>query len=378
VESKIYIDGYIGNESGSFSLADLNRKLDTLSNATEIDVYINSGGGSVTEGFAIYDRLMAFNGVVNTIVNGMCGSIATVIFQAGKKGKRKMYVNAEFFVHNPIWIPQAPEAMEAKDIASLHEDLIAAENRIKGFYANITGKGIDELTPMLDRQTTLLVDEAIAWGFVDEKVSTEIKAYTKYQIAAYLNHNTKKTEMSQVITDEIKNEFTGLKSFLNKLTKKLFKNMKVTTDEGVDVYYDADTVDVGTSLYIDEAMTEKAPDGKHTISEKVYVTVDGVVTEVLEVEAVEDVAALKAEIEKMKGELTAKDAVVNEKENLIIEAKKSINEFSAKVATFEKMIVTGAGEDFKGTQFQGKQDATTELSAMEQVVALRKARAEKK
>ncbi len=85
MKATLYINGtiaqgedYYGGET--FGLKNLVEFLSANPKATELDVYINSGGGSVNEGFAIYDRLMAFNGVVNTIVNGMCGSIATVIF----------------------------------------------------------------------------------------------------------------------------------------------------------------------------------------------------------------------------------------------------------------------------------------------------------
>jgi len=184
---KIYINGYIGeagffdDASNSFSLNNLNTTLDAIGEVDELNVYINSGGGSVTEGFAIYDRLSTLPCTVNTIVNGMCGSIATVIYQAGKKGKRKMYANSEFFVHNPFWQPSAPDPMEAKDLALLQQDLQNAENKIKLFYVGVTGKTVDELTPLLDRQTTMSANEAIEFGFADEIVETNITAFTKYR-----------------------------------------------------------------------------------------------------------------------------------------------------------------------------------------------------
>ena len=354
---KIYINGYIGSDSffgeASFSLADLNQKLDNLSSATELDVYINSGGGSVTEGFAIYDRLMAFDGIVNTYVNGMCGSIATVIYQAGKKGKRFMFENSEFFVHNPFWQPTAPDPMEAKDLAQLHEDLKAAENKIKSFYATITGKGIEELTPLLDRQTTLSAEEAINNGFADEVVSTQIKAFTKYKIAAYLNNN-KKTEMAE--NTEIKNELSGLKNMFARLSKKLFKNAMAETAEGVVVYFDGEAVEVGTALFIDEAMSEPAPNGQHTVGDNVFVVADGVVTEIL---PIEDVEALKSEIETLKAALAEKDAIVNEKETVINETKVELQAFAGKVKEFEAMLVTGQNFKADGSQNSGRKTTET-------------------
>jgi ATP-dependent Clp endopeptidase proteolytic subunit ClpP len=378
VKSKIYIDGNIG-EAGfydgvkSFSLADLNQNLNELSGATELDVYINSGGGSVTEGFAIYDRLMQFDGVVNTIVNGMCASIATVIFQAGKKGKRKMYENSEFFVHNPFWMPTAPEAMEAKDLALLHEDLKKAENRIKTFYSTITGKGVDELTPILDRQTTLTADEAIQLGFVDEKVNTQIAAFTKYKIAAYLNNNNNK------MNTEIKNELQGINKFLAKIKSKLFKNAMAETSEGVSVYYDGETLDVGVKLYTDEDMITPAPDGKHTVGEKVYVVADGVVTEVLDVEAEankeKELEATKAKVAELEAALSAKDAIINEKETVLNETKTEITALASKIKSFENLVATGKDFKAEGNQTNGKPNVTAEpKTALEKVMAHRQSK----
>ena len=123
----IYIDGFIGQGdffTEGYSLKRLREDISSLpADTKEINVHINSGGGDVTEGFAIYDYLNTLAYTVNTIAEGMVGSIATVIFQAGKKGKRKMHANSEFFIHNPYWTPQSPEPMEASDAAQLAESL---------------------------------------------------------------------------------------------------------------------------------------------------------------------------------------------------------------------------------------------------------------
>ncbi len=380
-KEKIYINGYIGSDSffneSSFSLADLNHKLDNLSSATEIDVFINSGGGSVTEGFAIYDRLMAFDGTINTYVNGMCGSIATVIYQAGKKGKRYMYSNSEFFVHNPFWQPTAPDPMEAKDLELLHEDLKAAENKIKNFYAEITGKSVEDLTPLLDRQTTLSAKEAIENGFADEVAGGEVKAFTKYKIAAYLINN-KQTKMAD--TKELQAELTGIKGFLAKLTKKLFKNAMAETTDGVTVYFDADSVEVGTALFTDEEMTVPAPDGNHTIGESTFVVLDGVVVEIIAVEEAADVEALNAKIAELEAALVAKDAIVNEKESLLNETKVELQNFAGEIKKFEALLVTGQNFKAEGNQNSGRKPAKEEVAktAMELLAEKKKAERESK
>ena len=137
----IFINGYIGDmfdffgDGNSFSLRTLNDKLAAMpAGTTEINVHINSGGGLVSEGFAIYDKLVSLPQTVNTIVEGMCGSIATVIAQAGKKGKRKMFQNSEYFIHNPLWIPSGPDAHNADDLEKLTSELRANEEKLVAFY----------------------------------------------------------------------------------------------------------------------------------------------------------------------------------------------------------------------------------------------------
>jgi ATP-dependent Clp protease protease subunit len=374
----LYINGYIGQagffDDASFDLKSLNAFIDENKGIDELNVFINSGGGSVTEGFAIHDRLMALPYTVNTIVNGMCGSIATVIFQAGKKGKRKMYANSEFFVHNPFWMPDAPNAMEAKDLEALTEDLKRAENKIVNFYSTITGKSTEDLKPILDRQTTLTADEAIELGFADEIMGGEIKAFTKYKIAAYLNTNNKTITMTDAT--EIKAELGLIKTFLATIKSKL--NFKAAMTETVDkkaIYFDGSTLTEGVAVFEDETMLTPLADGDYTIDVATYTVVGGVVTAVKEVE-VED-AKLKeanATIEDLKAQLAAKDAIVNEKETLVNETKEEIVALATKVKSFEAMLVTG--KDFKADAGQNNKGKTDEpkLSAMEQVA---KKRAEK-
>lgn len=378
-DAKIYINGYIGEpsyfdtEDTCFSLVNLNAKLAEIGEVDVLDIYINSGGGSVTEGFAIYDKLMSLDCTVNTIVNGMCGSIATIIFQAGQKGTRKMFENSEFFVHNPHWSPQSPDAMEAKDIATLHEDLLKAEQKILSFYATITGKTEDELKPLLDRQTTLTSTEAIEWGFVDEKIETKIKAFTKYKLVAFLNNN--KTTMEK----ETKEELTSIKRFLAKITKKLFKNASRKTDEGKDVFFDGSIV-VGSEVFEDEAMTIVLADGTYKLDTIEIVVVGGVVTELTEITpaptAEQQLAEANAKIEELIASLATQATLVAEKETLLDQTKTELLAFAGKVKQFEAMLVTG--KDFKpnGSQFENKKPVVTDETPMQKYAREKKEKRE--
>lgn len=376
---KIYINGYIGeagffdDASNSFSLNNLNTILDSIGEVDELNVYINSGGGSVTEGFAIYDRLSALPCTVNTIVNGMCGSIATVIYQAGKKGKRKMYANSEFFVHNPFWQPSAPDPMEAKDLALLQQDLQNAENKIKLFYVGVTGKTVDELTPLLDRQTTMSANEAIEFGFADEIVETNITAFTKYRLVAYINNNNKTTEMDN---KEIKAEIGGIKGLLNKISKALFKNAYTETLDGMKIYFEGTMVMKDTPVFEDEAMTIPLKDGEYTLDSITLTVVDGIVTAVAEVLAQQTSDALteaNAKIAELEAQLAEKTILVAEKETVLNETKEEFLALAKKVEKFEATFVTGQNFQANGGQSQGKEEPTESTETPTQIAARKRA-----
>ena len=376
---KIYINGYIGeagffdDASNSFSLNNLNTILDSIGEVDELNVYINSGGGSVTEGFAIYDRLSTLPCTVNTIVNGMCGSIATVIYQAGKKGKRKMYANSEFFVHNPFWQPSAPDPMEAKDLALLQQDLQNAENKIKLFYVGVTGKTVDELTPLLDRQTTMSANEAIEFGFADEIVETNITAFTKYRLVAYINNNNKTTEMDN---KEIKAEIGGIKGLLNKISKALFKNAYTETLDGMKIYFEGTMVMKDTPVFEDEAMTIPLKDGDYTLDSMVITVVGGVVTVVSDVQPAQDnteLAQANAKIAELEAQLAEKTNLVAEKETVLNETKEEFLALAKKVEKFEATFVTGQNFQANGGQSQGKEEPTESTETPTQIAARKRA-----
>lgn len=336
----IFIDGAIGGEDG-YTLAKLNKQLKALGNIDELNVYINSGGGYTTEGYAIYDKLMSLPFVVNTIANGMVASIATVIFQAGRnKGKRKLYKNSEPFIHNPNWQPSPFEVYEAKDVEGLHQALLHEESKLANFYAEVTGKPLEEIKPVMDRAASISPQEFIDLGLADEIVAEQLQAYTKYAIAAYYSNNNKNSEMST----EVKAELTGVKKILAKIQKALFKNAMAQTTEGITVYFDGESLEVGTVVYTDEAMTQVAT-GTHVI-DGYTVTLDdnGVVTEKVEVvDAAKELEVANAKIAELQAQLDAANAVVAEKETVLNETKEDVAILASKVKEFEAKLVTGNG-----------------------------------
>lgn len=373
--ANIHIDGAIGGEDG-FTLSKLNKQLKAMGNIDELNVYINSGGGYTTEGYAIYDKLMSLPFVVNTIANGMVASIATVIFQAGRnKGKRKLYKNSEPFIHNPNWQPSPFEVYEAKDVEGLHQALLHEETKLMNFYAEITGKSGEEIKPVMDRAASISPQEFIDLGLADEIVQEQIQAYTKYAIAAYYSNNNKNSEMNQ----EVKAELTGIQKILAQIKKAIFKNATAVTKEGVTVYYEGDMLSAGSVVYLDEAMTEVAT-GVHIINDlKVTLDENGVVLTLEEVEVVEDeLTQANAKIAELQAALDAANVVVAEKETVIEETKTNIEVLAKKVTEFENKLVTGVNFKAQGSQHEKTDVPTAPLSNGEKLLAYRAAKAQTK
>lgn len=356
MKADLYINGYIGEmfdlfgESNNFSMNKLNDFLANLSSdVTELDVHINSGGGLVTEGFAIHDKLVNTGLTINTIVEGMCGSIATVIAQAGKNGSRKMFQNSEYFIHNPLWIPSAPDAHTADDLEKLTSELKRNEVKLVDFYAKVTGADKLVLSEKMKVETTLSSTEAKELGFIDEIISTDIQAFVRYRIAAAVQPITKqKTDNTMATT--LKAEFAALAEKLTNDFKNILKgkivNETTKTSEGVDIYFEGELM-VGTKVFLDESMTTPAPNGVHTVGTKLFTVVDGVVTEETEVEATKtDAEVAAAKIAELEANNAAKEAelqaVKAEKETLIANVAKLQTEF----VNFQNKIVTGGENIF--------------------------------
>ena len=358
MKHEIFINGYIGEMfdffggGNSFSLKDLNASLAAMpSDTTEIEVHINSGGGLVSEGFAIYDKLVSVGLPVTTIVEGMCGSIATVIAQAGKTGSRKMFQNSEYFIHNPLWIPSAPDAHTADDLDKLTEELRKNEEKLLDFYAKTTGADTTILSEKMKVETTLSSAEAKELGFIDEIISTDVVAMVKYKIAAAVQPIKQKSNTMTEIEKAIKAGFEKMEKLFAANKKNKFVN--VMTVEGVEIYFDGELTE-GSAVFTDEAMTAPAPDGTYTVDDKVYTVAGGVVTAVADVVAKtefeianEQVAALKAELEASKAETVAAKAEVEtikaEKDTVVANLQVIQTEFVA----LKEQVVTGLGQEFK-------------------------------
>lgn len=375
----IHINGYIGEmfdffgSGNSFSLKSLNDILQNLpQDTTEIEVRINSGGGSVTEGFAIYDKLVSLDKPITTIVEGMCGSIATIIAQAGKTGSRKMFQNSEYFIHNPLWIPSSPDAHTADDLEKLTAELRKNEEKILDFYVKTTGAERNVLADKMKQEATLTAEEAKQFGFIDEVISTDVVAMVRYRIAAVIETKQNDNTMANQLKEEIAKGFSKIETlFASILKKKIILN--VMTSEGVEVFYEGE-LQVGTKVFADEAMTQPAPDGVHTVDGKKFTVAGGEVTGVEEVQAVkseleianEKIAELTAQIEANQTEIANAKAEAEQIKNTAAQVEQ---EFVA----FKAQIIAGGKEIFEAS-VEKPQAKTDENNPLAKVLEYRKSK----
>jgi len=130
----------------------------------DIAVYINSPGGMVTAGMAIYDTMQYIRPDVSTVCIGLAASMGSLLLTAGAKGKRYCTPNAKIMVHQPSGGFQG----QATDIEIHAKDILATRARLNEIYVQHTGQPIKEIEDAMERDKFLTPDEARAFGLIDE------------------------------------------------------------------------------------------------------------------------------------------------------------------------------------------------------------------
>ena len=129
----------------------------------DIQFYINSPGGSVTAGMAIYDTMKYIKCDVATICVGMAASMGAFLLSAGTKGKRMALPNAEIMIHQP----SAGTQGQITDMAIHMKRLQTIKERMNRIMAENTGKSVEEVTAACERDNFMTAEEALAFGLVD-------------------------------------------------------------------------------------------------------------------------------------------------------------------------------------------------------------------
>ena len=134
----------------------------------DVSMYINSPGGSVTAGLAIYDTMQFLKCDVATYCVGQASSMAAVLLAAGTAGKRFALPNARIMIHQPWGGVQG----QASDISIQAQEILRLRDRINGLLAAHTGKKATELAKDTDRDFFMSAEESLKYGLVDEVVAT--------------------------------------------------------------------------------------------------------------------------------------------------------------------------------------------------------------
>ncbi len=138
----------------------------------DIDMYINSPGGSVTAGLAIYDTMQLVKPHVATICAGMAASMGSILLTGGEHGKRYALPHSKILIHQP-WVQQI--GGQATDVEIAARDLIATRRMLAGIYETTTKHPVEQILKDIDRDYYMTADEAKEYGLIDEIFTKDMR-----------------------------------------------------------------------------------------------------------------------------------------------------------------------------------------------------------
>lgn len=158
----IMLSGEIDDNLSNIIVAEL-LYLDSI-NHDDISLYINSNGGSITAGMAIYDTMNFIKSNVSTICIGMAASMAAFLLSSGEMGKRYSLKNAEVMIHQPLGGVQG----QATEIKIAAERILRIKDKMNKIMSKNTNKSIEEIEKDTERDNFMTSDEALSYGIIDK------------------------------------------------------------------------------------------------------------------------------------------------------------------------------------------------------------------
>lgn len=318
-------------------------------NDDTIDMRIFCNGGSVVEGWAIYDRLRQSGKKISCIIEGKAASMATIIMLAAPKESRRAYENASLLLHNP-WIPcwALEEQVTAKDLENHAEEMRMWQNKMVDAYVERCGCDREEVQALMDKDIFIDTKEAIRLGLISSTVPA-ISARAGKSVSSFINNSKKQNPMAKEQKKEIKASLLdkilahfGVKS-LDEVEQKVYEPQSEKKDDVVAM--ELNTSD-GQVLTVereegDPQVGDKAsPDGTFEMPDgKTIVVEDGVITDIKSADDNEDndeggsasstdndtvaklkqqVAALKQQLNETKAQLAGAQKLAKSKEDMRI------------------------------------------------------------
>lgn len=159
----VFLSGEIDDETANTVVAQL-IYLESKDPDKDISLYINSPGGSVTAGLAIYDTMRYIRCDVSTICVGMAASMGAVLLASGAKGKRYALPNSEIMIHQVL----GGASGQATDVEIHTRHLLATKEKLIGILSELTGKPVEQVRSDTERHNFLSAEQAKDYGIVDE------------------------------------------------------------------------------------------------------------------------------------------------------------------------------------------------------------------
>ncbi len=164
-ERIILLNGEINDSTASSVIAEL-LYLDSINN-DDISIYINSPGGSITAGMAIYDTMNLVSSNVSTICVGIAASMGAFLLSSGEKGKRYALPNAEIMIHQPLGGVEG----QATEIKIAAERILKSRNKLNKILSSNTGKDIKIIETDTERDNFMDSEEALEYGIIDKIIT---------------------------------------------------------------------------------------------------------------------------------------------------------------------------------------------------------------
>lgn len=319
----IFLNGEIGGDSwdgtGEFGIIGSKFFQNKLADSEdEVTVHINSPGGEVREGYAIHDLLINSGKKINTIIEGNCASIATVVFLAGEN--RTITENSTFMIHNP-WMMAVGDADQIQeDVDKLKE----VEGELLDFYVTKTGAKRDSLEELMAEEKELSSSQAEDLGFATAVAETiqGLKIPNKIFAKAYLTRNMKKKEEGKSIKAMLEGFMSKVMNIVDKKhddDDEKNKNKKVEPraeeqqlEDGTRIFINGDEGNfTGKEVWLindDGSLGDPLDDGDHKLGDGRTIRIGGgtiseVVEQMEEEGGGEDASALKNQVTKMQAEI---------------------------------------------------------------------------
>ena len=140
--------------------------LESVDSTKPIHLYINSPGGTVTDGLAIYDTIQYVKAPVYTVAMGLAASMGSLLLAAGAAGHRMALPNARVMIHQPHGGAQG----QASDIAIQAKEILYTRNRLNEIYVKHTGQPLDVIEQSMERDNFMSAQEALAFGLIDKVI----------------------------------------------------------------------------------------------------------------------------------------------------------------------------------------------------------------